>query len=259
MAEDGPVPTDPEPAPGVDVTVPHPARIYDYLVGGTSNFAIDRAFIHEHAALAGGIGTLRTDARANRRFLGRAVRFLAGEVGIRQFLDIGSGLPSEGNVHEIDQAVAPDSHIVYVDNDPIVITQAQPLLRSTAEGSTSFIFGDVVEPESTACSMPSRPAATSSSPCSAGTSIRTSTPSASWRSEPTTDPISASCWRSPPRPARVTRCCASSRASSSSTPGSCSSTSGVPTVTRRGSAPPTPGSAASLDRPPRQRSVCLSR
>jgi hypothetical protein len=140
-------PTEPEPDPKLDPHVPHASRIYDYLLGGTNNFEIDRKVIHEHAAMAGGIEVLRFDARSNRAFLGRAVRYLAGEAGIRQFLDIGSGLPSEGNVHTVAQQVAPESHIVYVDNDPLVLRQAQPLLQSTAEGSASFIFGDLLEPE----------------------------------------------------------------------------------------------------------------
>jgi hypothetical protein len=140
-------PTEPEPDPSLDPHVPHAARIYDYLLGGTNNFEIDRKVIHEHGALAGGIEVLQFDARDNRAFLGRAVRFLAGEAGIRQFLDIGSGLPSEGNVHTVAQGVAPDSHVVYVDNDPLVLKQAQPLLQSTPEGSASFVFGDLLEPE----------------------------------------------------------------------------------------------------------------
>jgi hypothetical protein len=141
-------PTDPEASPTIDPDVPHPARVYDYLLGGTNNFASDRALIQEAGGVAGGVEVLSKHARSNRAFLGRAVRFLAGEAGIRQFLDIGSGLPSEGNVHEIAQAVAPDSHVVYVDNDPLVLAQAQPLLQSTPEGSASFILGDVTKPRS---------------------------------------------------------------------------------------------------------------
>jgi hypothetical protein len=100
--------------PGFDVTVAHPARVYNYLLGGKDNFAADREAAEQ--MIAGGAKVL-VGVRANRAFLGRAVRFLAGEAGIRQFLDIGTGLPSADNTHEVAQAVAPQSRIVYVDND----------------------------------------------------------------------------------------------------------------------------------------------
>jgi hypothetical protein len=100
--------------PGLDVTVPHPARVYNYLLGGKDNYAADRKAAESF--LAGGAKIL-VGVRSNRAFLGRAVRFLAQECGIRQFLDIGTGLPSADNTHEVAQAVAPESRIAYVDND----------------------------------------------------------------------------------------------------------------------------------------------
>src|SRR6266478_4735338 len=99
---------------GFDVTVAHPARVYNYLLGGKDNFEADREAAGQ--MIAGGAKVL-VGVRANRAFLGRAVRFLAGEAGIRQFLDIGTGLPTEDNTHEVAQAMAPKSRIVYVDND----------------------------------------------------------------------------------------------------------------------------------------------
>jgi len=101
-------------SPGFDVSVAHPARVYNFLLGGKDNFAADREAAHQ--MIAGGAKVL-VGVRANRAFLGRAVRFLAEEAGLRQFLDIGTGLPTEGNTHEVAQAIAPRSRIVYVDND----------------------------------------------------------------------------------------------------------------------------------------------
>jgi hypothetical protein len=108
--------------PEIDTSKPHPARIYDYFLGGKDNFATDRETAMRSLEAWPGI---RTGARANRAFLGRAVRYLAAEAGISQFLDIGSGLPSVGNVHEVAQAVNPAAHVVYVDNDPIVLTHSR--------------------------------------------------------------------------------------------------------------------------------------
>ena len=101
--------------PGIDTSKPHPARMYDYFLGGKNNFAVDRETAEE--ALRSW-GTVRTAARENRAFLARAVRYLVAEAGIRQFLDIGTGLPSANNVHEVAQAVEPSCRVVYVDNDP---------------------------------------------------------------------------------------------------------------------------------------------
>jgi hypothetical protein len=131
----------------IDFTVAHPARTYDYLLGGTVNFAVDREAIERgSAAHTGGVETARRNARAQRAFLGRAVRYLAGEVGIRQFLDVGTGIPSADNVHEVAQKVAPGSRIVYVDNDPVVLAHSHALLQGMPEGSTAFVDGDARDP-----------------------------------------------------------------------------------------------------------------
>jgi hypothetical protein len=133
----------PEPIPQIDTTIAHPARVYDYWLGGKDNFAADREAAERVLAVTPG---LRFRVRANRAFLARAVRYLAGEAGIRQFLDIGTGIPSADNTHQVAQAVAPGSRIVYVDNDPIVATHARTLLASGPEGSTQYIDGDVRDP-----------------------------------------------------------------------------------------------------------------
>ena len=130
--------------PQIDVSRPHAARMYDYFLGGKDHFAADR----ETAEIAlQSYNAIRTGVRENRCFLGRAVRFLAEEAGIRQFLDIGTGLPSANNVHEVAQSVAPESRVVYVDNDPIVLTHAKALLTSSPEGRTAYIDADLREPE----------------------------------------------------------------------------------------------------------------
>jgi hypothetical protein len=131
---------------GVDTSVAHSARVYDYLLGGTYNYPVDREVAEKQAAAAGGIATVRTDLRANRAFLGRAVRYLATQAGIRQFLDIGTGLPNEDNVHAVAQQAAPDAKVVYVDNDPLVLKQASTLLESTPQGATAYINGDLSDP-----------------------------------------------------------------------------------------------------------------
>ena len=102
----------------LDTSVAHPARVYDYWLGGKDNFAADREAAEEVIAAN---PTILPGVRANRAFLGRAVRYLAAEAGIRQFLDLGTGLPTAQNTHEVAQEIAPDSRIVYVDNDPIVL------------------------------------------------------------------------------------------------------------------------------------------
>jgi hypothetical protein len=128
---------------GIDSTVAHPARVYDYWLGGTSNFAADREAAERVLAATPG---LRARVRANRAFLARVVRYLAAEAGIRQFLDVGTGIPSANNTHEVAQAAAPDSRVVYVDNDPIVLIHAQELLASAPEGATQYIEGDLRDP-----------------------------------------------------------------------------------------------------------------
>ena len=127
----------------IDTTVPQSARIYDYWLGGKDNFAPDRAVAE---ALAAQIPTIRTMVRSQRVFLVRAVDYLVREAGIRQFLDIGTGIPSQDNVHEVAQRIAPESRILYVDNDPIVLAHARALMTSTPEGRTAFILGDVRQP-----------------------------------------------------------------------------------------------------------------
>ena len=131
------------PVPEIDTSRPHPARMYDYYIGGKNHFAADRALAD--AALvhwpSGRIGL-----RENRRFLGRVVRYLAREAGIRQFLDIGSGLPTTANVHEIAQGVDPSCRVAYVDNDPMVLAHARALLASSPEGRTAYIQADLTSP-----------------------------------------------------------------------------------------------------------------
>ncbi|QLY34367.1 SAM-dependent methyltransferase [Nocardia huaxiensis] len=128
----------------MDTTKPHPARRYDYWLGGKDNFEADR---ESADAVAEAFPTVRLAAVENRNFLRRVTRYLAAEAGIRQFLDIGTGLPTAGNVHEIAQGIAPESRIVYVDNDPIVLVHAHDLLTSTDEGATSFLDADLRDPQ----------------------------------------------------------------------------------------------------------------
>ncbi len=128
---------------GLDTSVAHPARVYDYWLGGKDNFAADREAAERVLAVTPG---LRFRVRANRAFLGRATRFLAADAGIRQFLDIGTGIPSGDNTHEVAQRAAPDARVLYVDNDPIVLLHAQALLRSTPQGATDYLQADLREP-----------------------------------------------------------------------------------------------------------------
>jgi hypothetical protein len=120
--------------------VPHPARIYDYWLGGKDNFAADREAAEAVIAVR---PTVVRDIRANRAFLRRAVAWLASEAGIGQFLDIGTGIPTKPNVHEIVQSAIPSARIVYVDNDPIVLSHARALLASSPEGETAYIEADL--------------------------------------------------------------------------------------------------------------------
>ncbi|MFH0518510.1 SAM-dependent methyltransferase [Streptomyces sp. M41] len=119
---------------------PHTARIWNYWLGGKDNYEVDQAAGDQIRSLHPGIGDY---ALADRQFLGRAVQYLAGECGIRQFLDIGTGLPTADNTHEVAQRVAPESRIVYVDNDPIVLAHAEALLTSTREGRTDYLDEDL--------------------------------------------------------------------------------------------------------------------
>src|SRR5262245_18781029 len=133
--------------PVVDTSVAHPARVYDYLLGGSVNFEVDReAAVHATAAI-GGVDVARVIVRANREFLGTVVNFLATEAGVRQYLGIGTGSPTGDNVHEVAQRATPEARIVYVDYDPIVLAHAHQLLESTAEGATAYVHGDLRAPE----------------------------------------------------------------------------------------------------------------
>jgi S-adenosyl methyltransferase len=120
--------------------VAHPARVYDYWLGGKDNFEADRIAGEETIAAWPAI---RASARANRAFLARTVSWLAGEAGVRQFLDLGTGLPTANNTHEVAQRVAPDSRIVYVDNDPLVLAHAEALMTSGRHGATAYLDADV--------------------------------------------------------------------------------------------------------------------
>jgi hypothetical protein len=125
---------------GIDSTVPHSARIWNYWLGGKDNFEADRvagdAWVVDQPDIV-------TIARAGRAFLYRAVTYLAGDVGLRQFLDVGTGLPTANNTHEVAQSVAPDARVVYVDNDPLVLAHARALLTSTPEGATLYLDADM--------------------------------------------------------------------------------------------------------------------
>jgi hypothetical protein len=123
-----------------DTSVAHIARVYDYWLGGKDNFAADRAAAEQAIAA---YPDIVFSVRANRAFLARAVRYLAGEGGIRQFLDIGTGIPAADNTHEVAQSVAPGSRVVYVDNDPIVLAHARALLTSGEAGATEYIHADL--------------------------------------------------------------------------------------------------------------------
>ena len=136
--DDGQDPAGPDPA-SFDTGVAHPARVYNYWLGGKDNYEADRVAAEQAVAANPNI---LPGVRANRAFLRRAVEYLAGEAGIRQFLDIGTGLPTADNTHEVAQAIAPDARIVYVDNDPIVLAHARALLTSTPEGATAYVEAD---------------------------------------------------------------------------------------------------------------------
>ncbi|MEU8871307.1 SAM-dependent methyltransferase [Streptomyces javensis] len=123
---------------------PHSARMYDYFLGGKDNYVADREAAAKVLTLWPGV---MIAARTNRAWMHRAIRFLAAERGIRQFLDIGTGIPTRPNLHEVAQGIAPEARVVYVDNDPIVLAHAQALLKSRPEGRTAYVHGDITEPE----------------------------------------------------------------------------------------------------------------
>ena len=125
-------------------SVAHVARVYDYLLGGKDYFAVDREAAEQAMRINPDIVPT---ARANRAFLVRATGFLTREAGIRQFLDVGTGMPTNNNIHEVAQSIAPEARIVYVDHDPIVLSHARALLTSAPEGVTDYIEADLREPE----------------------------------------------------------------------------------------------------------------
>ncbi|MFC7546803.1 SAM-dependent methyltransferase [Plantactinospora sp. GCM10030261] len=137
-------PAEAEPYAKIDTSVPHSARIWNYWLGGKDNFEVDRAAGDQVRQVFPG---MILAARESRAFLSRAVRFLAGEAGVRQFLDVGTGLPTADNTHEVAQRTRPDSRIVYVDNDPMVLAHARALLVSTPEGLTTYIHADLHDPD----------------------------------------------------------------------------------------------------------------
>ncbi|MQY13808.1 hypothetical protein SRB5_39630 [Streptomyces sp. RB5] len=133
-----------QPDPVIDTTVPHSPRIWNYWLGGKDNYEVDRIVGRQFQEIYPDIVPI---ARHSRGFMSRAVTYLAGEVGVRQFLDIGTGLPTLDNTHEVAQRTAPDAHIVYVDNDPIVLAHARALLTSSPEGATHYIDSDLRDPD----------------------------------------------------------------------------------------------------------------
>jgi hypothetical protein len=128
----------------IDTSVPHSARIWNYWLGGKDNYPVDEEAGDAYTAVFPGIVTI---ARSSRAFLRRNITYLVSEAGIRQFLDVGTGLPTAENTHEVAQRIAPETRIVYVDNDPMVLAHARALLYSTAEGATAYVDADVLDPE----------------------------------------------------------------------------------------------------------------
>jgi hypothetical protein len=135
---------DNEPEIELDTTVAHPARVWDYWLGGKDNYVADQQ-VGDHINET--MPEVVIWARADREFLGRAIRYMVSEVGLRQFLDIGTGIPAADNTHQVAQRLAPESRIVYVDNDPIVLAHARALLNSAPGGATDYIDADLREPE----------------------------------------------------------------------------------------------------------------
>jgi O-methyltransferase involved in polyketide biosynthesis len=130
--------------PEINTAVPQTARIWNYWLGGKDNFPVDRQVGDQ---ILDAFPAIVENARASRAFLARAVEYLAGEAGIRQFLDIGTGLPTANNTHEVAQRVAPECRVVYVDNDPIVLAHARALLTSSPQGATAYLDADLRDPE----------------------------------------------------------------------------------------------------------------
>ncbi|MFW6695075.1 SAM-dependent methyltransferase [Streptomyces sp. MAR4 CNX-425] len=132
-----------QPPEPINPHIPHPARIYDYLLGGKDHYEADRAAAEETIRRA---PQVRESARANRAWMRRAARYLVGR-GVRQFLDIGTGIPTSPNLHEVAQRISPDCRVVYADNDPVVLAHARALLRGSREGRTAYIEADVRRPD----------------------------------------------------------------------------------------------------------------
>jgi len=135
--------TNDTPAPLIDTTVSHSARVWNYWLGGKDHYPVDREVGDRVAEMYPDIVLL---ARAARAFLTRAVQYLAGDAGIRQFLDVGTGLPTANNTHQIAQSIAPESRIVYADNDPLVLAHARALLTSSTQGATDYVDTDLRDP-----------------------------------------------------------------------------------------------------------------
>jgi S-adenosyl methyltransferase len=131
-------------APKIDTSVPNSARVWNYWLGGRDHYEVDRVAGYHFSAVFPEIVDI---ARADRLFLGRVARFLAADAGVRQFLDIGTGLPTEENTHEVAQRVAPDARVVYVDNDPLVLAYARALLTSSPDGATDYVDADIRDPD----------------------------------------------------------------------------------------------------------------
>jgi hypothetical protein len=138
-----PAETSPDDGTVIDRTVPHSARIWNYWLGGTDNYPVDQEAGEQYREIFPGIVDV---ARLSRGFLTRAVAYLAGDAGMRQFLDVGAGLPTADNTHEVAQRVAPQSRIVYADNDPLVLAQARALLISSPEGRCDYVAADLRDP-----------------------------------------------------------------------------------------------------------------
>jgi trans-aconitate methyltransferase len=128
----------------IDTSVPHSARIWNYWLGGKDNYPVDEQAGDAYTAVFPGIVTI---ARSSRAFLRRNITYLVAEAGIRQFLDVGTGLPTADNTHEVAQRIAPEARIVYVDNDPLVLAHARALLYSTPEGATAYVDSNVLDPD----------------------------------------------------------------------------------------------------------------
>jgi hypothetical protein len=146
MAERRVTDSDRTPPVEIDTTVAHQGRVYDYLAGGSAHFEVDRQLAEIQTAGYGGMDKAMRDIRANRDFIGRVIRHLAGDVGVRQFLDIGTGIPKEDDLHGVAQQTASDARMVFVDEDDTVLAHAHQLMKSTPEGVARFVKGNFYDP-----------------------------------------------------------------------------------------------------------------